>query len=418
MRNKIYNLLRRSEKYAHTDMIYVAKGGFWLTFNRIISSAATFLLAITFANLLPKEAYGIYKYILSIAGILTIFTLPGMDQAITQTVARGYEGSLTLILKTKIKWGLLAGLTSLIFAVYYHLNNNPLLAASFLIAAVFLPFVDLFDIYNSFLKGKKNFKFSAQYQMISQMAATIILIITLLITKNIPLVLLAYFASWIGLRFIFFKTTLRKFSPNQNIDPQTISYGKHLSLASVFGIISSQIDKILVFHYLGAIELAIYSFAIAIPEQIKGFSSSLAFLMLPKFSEKKINEIKTGIKNKIIKLFFLGILVVGLYILIAPFIYNTFFPQYKESIFYSRLFALSMLNVALMPSDVFLVAKKKIKEQYLSNFIQSIFKIIIMAIFILWQGLLGLIIARILSRFFGSLINLFFYYRSSSDAEN
>ena len=137
--------------------------------------------------------------------------------------------------------------------------------------------------------------------------------------------------------------------------------------------------------------------------------------MFPKFSARDSGEIRAHIKEKFIKLFFLGALIVGFYILAAPFIYNTFFPQYKESIFLSQLFAISMLNIAFIPADVFLPAKKKIKEQYLINIIHPIVTVAIMAAFLVWQGLLGLIIARILGRFFGSFLNLIFFYRSSRE---
>ena len=81
---KAYNLLRWSEKWTKTDMIYLARGGFWLTLGQVISSLSAFLLAIAFANLLPKETYGEYKYILSIASILAIPTLTGMAFLKTQ----------------------------------------------------------------------------------------------------------------------------------------------------------------------------------------------------------------------------------------------------------------------------------------------------------------------------------------------
>jgi len=408
---KIYKYLRLSEKYIKTDMVYLAKGGSWLMFGQTASSILSFLLAVAFANMLTKETYGIYKYILSLTGILGIFTLTGMGTAIIQATGRGFEGSLKTALKTEIKWGLLAGLSSIILAGYYYINNNIILAISFLIAAVFLPLTDTFTIYDSYLTGKKLFKNSIKYKTIGQFISVIFLILTLYLTKNIFLILLAYFIPLVGLNFIFLKIIISKFKPNKNIDPQTISYGKHVSLNNVMGVISAQMDKILIFHYLSVTDLAIYIFATAIPEQVKKLSGSLAVLVFPKFSERSIKEIKSGIKNKFLILFVFGLLITGAYILIAPFIYNIFFPQYKDSIFYSQIFSLSMLNIFSMPASVFLSAKKKIKEQYLINVMQFVFQITAMFIFILWQGLLGLIIARVLTRFFGNLINMIFYYR-------
>ena len=53
IRNKAYNVLRWSEKYTKTDMLYLAKGGSWFTVGQVVSSSSVLLLAIAFANLLP-----------------------------------------------------------------------------------------------------------------------------------------------------------------------------------------------------------------------------------------------------------------------------------------------------------------------------------------------------------------------------
>ena len=88
IKTKIYKLLRWSEKYTKTDMVYLAKGASWLTSGQIISSFAIVLLAIAFANLIPRETYGTYKYVISVVGALSIFTLPGINTAVVQAVAR------------------------------------------------------------------------------------------------------------------------------------------------------------------------------------------------------------------------------------------------------------------------------------------------------------------------------------------
>jgi len=408
LKQKIYNLLRWSEKYTKTDMVYLTKGGSWLTLGNIVSSASSFLLAIAFANLLPKETYGIYKYILSIAGILAIPTLSGMGTAITQAVARGYEGSFLPALKTKIRWGLLGGLASLALAGYYYFNDNTTLTISFLITAVFLPFMNSFGTYNALLQGRKLFGISTKYGIISQIIAIAILIATLFFTKNLFLIILAYFASWTILRFIFLKITLKKFPPNQNQDPQTISYGKHLSLISVIGSIAGNLDKILLWHLLGAGLLAVYSFAMAPVNQISGLLKFILPLALPKLSLRDGKEIKKELPGKMFKLFALIALGVIMFIILAPYLYKIFFPQYMDAVKYSQLFALVLLFFPQKLIGAALQAKAKKKALYIISVSNSLIRIALYLILIPIYGIYGAIIANLIPYAWNTVLQIYY----------
>ena len=78
IKNTTLKALLWLQGYTKTDMVYLASGGFWAVFSQLVVSFGTFLLAIAFAHFVSKEAYGEYKYILSIAGILGTFTLNGL----------------------------------------------------------------------------------------------------------------------------------------------------------------------------------------------------------------------------------------------------------------------------------------------------------------------------------------------------
>lgn len=409
---KLYRLLRWSEKYTKTDMVYLASGGFWLTLGQIVSAGSAFLLSIAFANLLPKETYGVYKYVLSVAGILAIPTLGGMNTAVTQAVARGFEGSLMPALKAKIRWGLLGALASLILAGYYFYQDNTTFTISFLISAVFLPFMDSFGIYDSLLQGRKLFGVSTKYGIISQIITIACLITTLFFTKNLFLIFLAYFSSWTLLRFIFLKIILKKFQPNTSKDLQTISYGKHLSFMNVFPLIAQQLDKILLWYFLGPVQLAIYSFAVAIPDQIKSPFKNLQALILPKFAKRDNEEIKSAIKDKILKMSIVLSLITVLYIAITPVIYKTLFPKYMESVFYSRIFAISIISMVIIVPYSFLYSKVAKKKLYQFNIVRAVFQIFALFILIYYFGIIGAIFARITSEFFNLAILLLLLKRT------
>ncbi|PKM91837.1 hypothetical protein CVU82_01360 [Candidatus Falkowbacteria bacterium HGW-Falkowbacteria-1] len=397
----IYKLLKKSEKWTKTDMVYLAEGGFWLTLGQGVSSVSAFLLAIAFANLLPKETYGTYKYIMSIVSLLAIPTLTGMNTAIIQAVARGYEGSLISALKTKIKWGLLGGLLGLSLALYYYLQNNDTLAIAFLIVSVFIPFMDSILIYESYLNGKKNFKTLGRYTVFIRIISAITMVVTIFFTKNIYLIVSSYLLSNTLLRLILLKITLSKNKLNEKKDPNTISYGKHLSLMSILNIFSIYLDKLLIFHYLGASELAIYSIAIAPVEQMKGLIKNINALALPKFSATSTENLKTNLKPKILKMTLILAIMSFCYILIAPFAYRVFFPQYLESIFYSQLFSLSLVLIGpIMLLISAFQAKEKKMTLYQYNIIKPIIRIILLFVLINYFGITGIIFAILLSYVF------------------
>ena len=403
-RNKTYHFLRWTEKWIKTDMVYFTTGGFWLTVGQLFSSLSAFLLSIAFANLLPRETYGIYKYVLSIASILSIPTLSGISTALTQSVAKGFEGSLKLAIKTRIKWGLIGTIASLILAGYYFYQNNTSLTFSFLIVAIFLPFMDSFSSYEAVLIGKKLFKVNTKYNILIKVCATIITISTLYLTDNILLIVFSYFILYTTLRLIFLKITIYKTKLNNRQDQQIISYGKNLSFMDIIGIITSQLDKILIFSYLGAVELGIYAFAIAMPEQIKGIFKNIYTLSLPKFTQSNYKENRRTILIKMFKLSLVVLPIIIIYILAAPYIFKWFFPQYLDSVFYSQIFSISLLTLPNVFPVAFLQSQKAQKKLYQYSIVSPIIQIITLFILIYFFDLMGIVMARILNRF----INLFF----------
>ncbi len=414
LKTKAYNFLRWSEKYTKTDMIYLTKGGFWLGFGNIISSFSGFLLAIAFANLLPKETFGIYKYVLSIASILSIATLSGMNTAIVRAIAKGYDGTYAEALQTKIRWGMWGGLAGLFISLYYYLNGNIELTISFLIVSLFTPFMDSLNLYSAYLNGKKDFKSISNYGMSIKILSSLSIFILLLFTSNLLILLFVYFLSNTLLRLLFTILTAKKHKTDTiKKDNETISYGKHLSLVNAVNTGATQIDSILIFQFLGVVELAIYSFAMVVPEQIKSFLKNINILILPKFSENKHNITKKDLNKKI--LIFTAILTpfLAISILVLPFVFKIFFSNYTESVFYGQLLILSMIVFPIGSIGVsYLNAMKKQKELYQYNLFSSITLIGFLLLGVNF-GLIGVVSAKILQRLAISTMLIFLTYNTT-----
>ncbi len=413
IKEKIYNLLRWSEKYTKTDMVYLAHGGFWLSFGQIISSLSSFLLAIAFANLLPKETYGNYKYILSIASILSISTLSGMSTSITRSIARGFDNSFIPALKTRITWGIFGAIGSILLASYYLINHNFNLAISFLIIAAFIPLDDPFQMYNSLLQGKKLFKKSTKYLIISKIFSFTFILGTIFITKNLPIILFSYFFSWTIIRFIFLKISLKNINKNTKADNESIVYGKHLSLIKGIDVGASSLSSVFLFHVAGNNALAIFSLAIAPIEQIRSLLKMVNTLILPKISHDswQLPSMKSFIK-KMIPVSIGSTILIFTYILFAPLIFKIFFPQYLGSINFSQIYALSLFFTVINTiQNTILNAKQKTKEIYIINFLDITLNILLTIPMIYFFQIWGLVWSGIIIKILQTIVIFFLIYK-------
>jgi len=390
-------------------MVYLARGGFWLTLGQVVASASGFLLAIAFANLLPKETYGEYKYILSIVGLLSIPTLSGMSNALIRSVARGYEGSLIPAVRTKIKWGFLGGVAALALAGYYFYNDNTTLTFAFLIAGLFIPFHQAAQVNAALLNGRKLFDQSTKYKIISSIITTGGLIATVFFTQNIILIIISYFIINTISRFVLLAIIIKKFKPNKNTEKDTILLGKHLSFVQVLNTIAGQLDKILIWHFLGAAEVAIYSFALAPPRQIRGLTKKIPPLAMPKLAQKDIPTLKKTLPGKVAKLALIVAAVTIIYITAAPFIYHIFFPEYLDSIKYSQIFALSLIVYAIAPIGTTFTAHARKKSIYLSNTITPLVNIALLLVLLPIYNIWGAIAALLITRYFHAVLTLLLF---------
>lgn len=411
-KNKVYKLLRWTEKWTKTDMIYLTKGGFWLSAGQAVTMFSAFLLSLAFANLLPAEIYGEYRYILSLSSFLTIPTLGGMQTAIVRGAAKGYEGVLNKGMIISMKWGLLGGLASLFFSLYYYLNGNNNLTISFLFIAIFTPFVGPLNSFYSFLLGKKLFKLSTKLNIIRELFLLITTFLSLLITKNVIILIFIYFASRTIIRFIFLQITLHITKPNNKIDKNLLTLGKHFSVIGILETVAGQIDKILIWHYLGAVQLAVYGFAMAPVNQLKGaLVKNLASMAMPKIAENSISNVKRTFPNKIFKMLMLTGLISIIYIYFSPFFFNTFFPQYVDSIFYSRLFTISLFIIPFSLFNVAIIAHGGKKPIYILSIAGNILKISLFFILLPLYGITGGIMSLIIVDLWNSTLMGYLFYR-------
>jgi len=412
LRGSIYNILRWSEKYAKTDMVYLTKGGFWTTLNTIISSFSSFVLTLFFANFLAPETYGIYKYIFSVYGLLSAFSLSGIDILVIESISKGKSNVLNQAFNYSLRWNIPFCLISFATSIYYYLASNFELATAFSFIAILAPLISSFGLFGSYLNGKKNFKLLSIANSVNNLITSAIVLIATIYTQNPVIIVFSYFISQTIINGFFYLYTSKKSregSPDMaEID---LSKGKHFSVMNIFTVISQHLDKIVIFHLLGGSSLALYSFALAPVNQIQGLLKSSGPLYSPKILAKTKEENKRELPKKFIQILGLMIIPVLIYVILVPYFYRFFFPQYVDATIYSQFYALILLLFGKKFIGIPTVIHLPKKTLYKISIINALVVLTPKLSLIYFFGLPGAIAGEILANILLTLVSFYYFKR-------
>jgi len=409
----VVRLLRWSEKYTKTDMVFLASGGVYSLVGQAASIIASLALAVAVSHLVSKESYGIYKYVVSVIAIFSLFSLNSIGSAVFQSAAQGFDGVLIRGFWENIRWSAAVFGGALLFAVYYFIAGNNTLAIEILIGGAFSPFLASASLFGSFLGGKKDYYRLTIYGIFDNVLPILAFIAVIFFTDN-PIVLVAtYFLTNTLAALFFYRRTMLVYRARLNsVDAGFLNYSKHLSFMGIISGIANNIDQILLFHFVGAAQLAVYNFATAVPDQIRGPSKMLDSMLQAQYTRRTSQEIRSSMLNKVLWSTFGYVVATAVYITIAPWVYRFFFPQYTDAIWLSQLYSLWMLTLILDPLYNYILSRRLVREQYIITGTYSAFQIFALFAGAVYAGVVGVIVARLLSRVVIMLVPAFLYRRA------
>ena len=404
--------LSKVEKQTHTNIQKIAKQWSWLVIGKFIGSVSALLLASVYARYLLPEEYGTYKYILAVFSIIGVFTLLGMEDSSQRSIARGLDRAFWDTLKLRIKFGSLTALCSFVIGLYYTLQGDSTLGTIFLAATPFIVALNVVRHYNTILIGRQLFKEISINNTLIQIATAVTIIITVVLTSDLHWLIGAFFFTGIFFSSLGFVHTLKKHKLNNNPDPTAINYGKHMSLLGIVSIATNQAAPLLLWHFLGPSELAIYAFALAAVVQLRGLFKLLTTTMaFPKLSKLKKSVLKTTLPRKILIAHGITIPVACLLALLIPYLYQILFPTYMESVIYAQAMTILLAFSPMRMYSTALMTHGTPKSIHFYSIFTSITSLTSMIILIPIFGIWGVIYATIITQSLCNIVILLLFKR-------
>lgn len=327
----------------------------WSIFSQAVVVLVNIGTVYLLANLLSPNDYGQFKLITTWLAIAVGVGYTGYTYTLPQQLARGQNYNLPNIFKKTFLKSLPTFLGLFIISLYYLYNQNFNLGSGFFFGAFLAPVLCTSTIVNLYYMGKRNFKMFALTQNFVDIVQLAAISLLAYFSHNFVFIISLYFIfTLLANVLVIFKTvnddkkykSAAKFQDlsKQEIIPEEDKLTKMRSKlnisAIVFGFVN-QIDKLLIFHFLGAVPLAIYSIVTAISDQARTPIKAISSAIFPRMSSD------TFTKKKLYAVYLLMTsvcILIYIFLLITyPLIFKYVFPKYQDYVHYANLFSLTII---------------------------------------------------------------------------
>ena len=403
------NFFQKIGALFRTDIRYLYREGSAIGIGYFVSVFSGVILAFTIANILDPSEYGIYKYLLSLAGVVGALTLTGFSASLTRSIAKGFDGTFFSAVRSQLRWSLIAVVVGLAIAIYYLINDALFFGLVILAVSLLIPFRDLGLLSDGYLNGRELFKFKTIVNAKRVITTTFFVLAVAYFSREVYLIVFSQFLfETIGLLIIFFYA-LKKF-PLRNKSADDVSYGKHLSVLDIIQRLFAQADKVLVFQLFGAVAVASYSIALMPVLQLFSMTKVIRTLIAPRLSKRTFTEIHATILHKVIALLLVSGVIAIVYYFFTPILYTYLLPKYTHIVPLAQIATIILLFSPQALFGQILVAQKCKRELYYSTMFQNIFFVVFIGVGAYLGGMSGALVGFVVSRGINLLIAILAYY--------
>ena len=243
-----------------------------------LAQAATMITGlltnVIWARYMPQETYGGFKVVFNIVNIVGSFCLLGIGQAALMSAAQRVDGNLQGLIRSKLLANVGGSALILIASAYYAFGkqSSPSIAQALVVAAILFPVYNISDIWMAWLNGRSSFAKLTRGRVLASAILMLVLASASFVgVIKLWVVLLVYFVLS-GIQNALMLIQIYSARENDRSDPNILSFGRHSSIAMMFGGLIG-LDVVILNHRFSAKEVAIYAVAQVFPDLMKSLFS-------------------------------------------------------------------------------------------------------------------------------------------------
>lgn len=389
----------------------IAKNVFWLSLSQIGSRLIRAIIIIYAARILGATEYGVFSYVLGLAGFFTIFADLGVSPLMTREIAGHPEKRATYFASAlRIKAILISVTATLIIFIAPKFSNIEEAIVLVPFVALLIFFDNLRDFIFAYFRGIEKMEREAFLVILMNTAIAITGFIILNFYQTAGALLFSYITSVaiLSITALYFtKDLIRGIFKNfdKEIFKQFISDSWPFAFTGLFGIFMLNIDIVMLGWWRTAEEIGYYSASqrvVQILYTLPAILASSAFPAIARFiKQKEIDRARNLNEKSISALYFIAVpLTIGGIILNASLIKFIFGQEYlPASASFQILIATLLIHFPGAILGNLIMAHNQQKQLVKYVIIGSASNVIFNVLLIPFFGISGAAIATLISQF-------------------
>lgn len=390
----------------------------FVTIGSLINGASLLVLNIVLARALSKESFGIFSLsVLALSSMAEIsdFGLNlGLLRFAPYYIATDQTDKLKQLVKTiwrwrvTLTWALTVGGIVFSYPLAKYLFGQAKIASYLAYSFLGIGGVILLGFLATFLQSKQRFFYQASIQSLKGFLRLAIVVILAIFGVNN---LFAYLSVYIFVPWILFLTNFGVFPEKfrqvqidqevkRNLHSQLAKFSFWLTISSFMGIAGGKLDQVMISHYLGLADVAVFTVAWQLIQVFPVLSGSIASVLMPKISRLKNKTELVAFVKRVFKWMLVGTIGIAFLIYPSQYLINFLFgQQYVAAMPVYLILAYSLLlNILAIPFSTTVVVFNRTHIMAVAAFFQAVLLIVCNLLFIPRYGIIGSAYTYIISQ--------------------
>lgn len=243
-------------------IIYTLQHAPWAVVASLCAGLSNYVIIILLSQYYGLSEGGEFRLLMSIVGLLTLFTLNEADKVVIRHLVMGKPGVVRPLVASRMQFALLGTIAGVITAYVFYQRGEDIWIG-ILAASILLPLTFPTDLYAQVVQSRKNFRMLALYSVIKYSILTGLALLAGLWSVTILVFVVVYYVWLAAINSSFLILQNETFEPSSKEAPLLRRETLQLSLAGLFPLVLEHADKLLVSYFLGLEKLALYTIGIS-----------------------------------------------------------------------------------------------------------------------------------------------------------